>query len=56
MHNCDGDRINTIKQLRMIAEDIEKGCGGFDYLIGVDLASPYYIKLIENSKVNKNAI
>lgn len=56
MHNCDGDRTNTIKQLRMIAEDIEKGYGGFNYLIGVDLDSPYYINLIENSKVNKDAI
>ena len=56
MHNCDGDRTNTIKQLRMIADDIEKGCGGFNYIIGVDLASSYYIEIINNSKVNKNAI
>lgn len=32
-------RQKTIRQLRMIADDLEKGCGGFNHLIGVDLGS-----------------
>ena len=44
---CDSECLNedakarqkTIRQLRMIADDLEKGCGGFNRLIGVDLAS-----------------
>jgi len=32
-------RDQTIKQLRMIANDLEKGCGGFRFLVGVDLSS-----------------
>ena len=30
-------RDETIKQLRMIADDLEKGCGGFNFLVGCDL-------------------
>ncbi len=32
-------RTEKIKQLRMIADDLERGCGGWDFLIGVDLSS-----------------
>lgn len=32
-------REDTIIQLRMIADDLEKGCGGFDSLVGIDLAA-----------------
>lgn len=32
-------RDETIEQLRMIADDLEKGCDGFAFLIGKDIAS-----------------
>lgn len=34
-------RDETIRQLRMIADDLEKGCGGWAFLIGVDLVNKY---------------
>lgn len=39
------ERKKTIQALRNIADDLEKGCGGFDYLIGFDyLAACKYEK------------
>ncbi len=32
----EADRRSTIKELRMIADDLEKGCDGFRHLIGFD--------------------
>ena len=33
---AEGDRKETIETLRRIADDLEKGCNGFDWLIGFD--------------------
>jgi hypothetical protein len=30
------ERAKAIKNLRMIADDLERGCGGFNYFIGYD--------------------
>jgi len=54
MGNAKNSREKTIQTLRMIADDLEKGCGGFEWLIGFDFTGGYQMSLqaeIERLKV-----
>lgn len=35
-------RERTIKTLRLMADDLEKGCGGFNFLVGYDFTNLLY--------------
>lgn len=45
------DRVNTIRELRMIADDLEKGCSGFNWLIGFDFTGGYRVDF--KSEINR---
>jgi hypothetical protein len=40
-------RENTIAELREIADDLERGCGGFNWLIGFDFSGGWRMSLQE---------
>src|SRR5690554_3241253 len=45
MGNAEKSREKTIQTLRMIADDLERGCNGFDWLIGFDFTGGYQMSL-----------
>lgn len=45
-------RLNTIKTLRMIADDLECGCNGFDWLIGFDFSGGYQVNVLQ-TEINR---
>ncbi len=45
MSNAEKSREKTIQMLRMIADDLERGCNGFDWLIGFDFTGGYQMSL-----------
>ena len=48
----ENKRLNTIKMLRMIADDLECGCNGFDWLIGFDFSGGYQMDELQ-TEINR---